>query len=239
MNKIICGDAIEVMKTIKHVDAVFSDLPYGTTQNVWDSIIDLAAFWKECWRMLPVSGPVLCCSAQPFTSMLVMSQLKNYRFDWIWEKTAATGHLNAKKAPLRAHESVLVFCRKGAPYYPQKTTGHKPTNTFLHKSCDNTCYGKQRKNIAGGGSTERYPRSIQVYASDKQKRKLHPTQKPLAWMRYLIRTHTRPGQLVLDPTCGSGTTLLACLLEGRKFIGIEKDPVMHRKAVERLKEGKT
>lgn len=232
---IILGDASDVMPSIKEVHAVFADLPYGTTQNAWDTPIDLPVFWRECWRILPERGPVVCNAAEPFTSALVMSQPANFRHDWIWEKTAATGHLNARRCPLRAHESVLVFCRKGAPYYPQKTTGHPPVNSYTKHRDDGPNYGATKIGIKGGGSTERYPRSVQVFASDKQRSALHPTQKPLALMRYLVRTYTLPGQVVLDPTCGSGTTLLACALEGRSYIGIESDPIMHRIAVERLK----
>ncbi len=233
---IIHGEALTVMPTIPRVHAVFADLPYGTTQNPWDCVIDLEAFWRECWRMLPIGGPVVCNAAQPFTSALVMSQPKAFRYDWVWEKTAATGHLNAKRCPLRAHESVLVFCRKGAPYYPQKTKGHPPVNSYTKHTGDGSNYGATKKGIKGGGSTERYPRSVQVFASDKQKEALHPTQKPLALMRYLVRTYTRPGQTVLDPTCGSGTTLLACVLEGRSYIGIEKDAEMCKRAKKRVAE---
>lgn len=234
---IICGDAIETMKTITAVSAVFADLPYGTTQNIWDSVIDLHDFWQECWRLVPKTGPVICNAAMPFSATLVMSQPSAFRYDWVWEKTMATGHLNAKRCPLRAHESILVFCRQGAPYYPQKTTGHPPVNSFTKHRGAGSNYGKTTIGIRGGGSTERYPRSVQVFPSDKQHVALHPTQKPLALMRYLVRTYTLPGQTVLDPTCGSGTTLLACALEGRSYIGIESDPLMHRVAQQRLKIG--
>lgn len=230
------GDAIEVMGALlpDSIGAVVADLPYGTTQNKWDSRIDLAAFWAACWRLLPRRGPVICTAAQPFTSALVMSQIKAFRYDLVWEKTAATGHLNAKRAPLRAHESVLVFCRTGAPYYPQKTDGHRPINSFHRKSCKSTNYGKQRENIAGGGATDRFPRSVQVFASDKQKSAISPTQKPVALMRWLLLTYTQPDQLILDPTCGSGSTGVACIQTGRRFIGIESDPVMAERARQRI-----
>lgn len=232
---IITGDAVEVMGSLQaqSIGAVIADLPYGTTQNKWDSRIDLPAFWASCWRLLPRCGPVICTAAQPFTSALVMSQIKTFRYDLVWEKTAATGHLNAKRAPLRAHESVLVFCRTGAPYHPQKTDGHAPVHSYTKRNGDGTNYGKT-KVVSGGGSTLRYPRSVQVFASDKQQVAISPTQKPVALMRWLLLTYTKPDQLILDPTCGSGSTGVACVQTGRRFIGIESDPVMAENARRRI-----
>ena len=236
MPHILYGDCFAHMRSLPahSVHAVFADLPYGITQNAWDTPIDLQAFWEECWRILPPNGPVICNAAQPFTSALVMSQVKYFRHEWVWQKTAATGHLNAKHQPMRAHESIIVFCRKKSPYYPQKTSKHTPVHSYTKHTSDGKNYGKTKLGIQGGGSTDRYPLSVQTFSSDKQKSALHQTQKPLALMWYLVRTYTTVGQTILDPACGSGTAIVAALLECRQAIGIESDPDICRVAQERV-----
>ena len=176
----------------------------------------------------------------PFDKVLGASNLPMLKYEWIWEKTAATGHLNAKKAPMKAHENMLVFYGKQPTYNPQMTHGHKPTNSFTKRDdADGDCYGKT-VSVSGGGSTSRYPRSVQIFKSDKQKSSLHPTQKPVALMEYLIKTYTNEGETVLDFTCGSGTTGVAALNLGRKFIGIELDDnyfdIAKNRVLEALKE---
>jgi site-specific DNA-methyltransferase (adenine-specific) len=167
------------------------------------------------------------------------------KYEWIWEKTQATGHLNAKKMPMKAHENILVFYNKLPTYNPQKTTGHerKVSKGYQRDICiarreekwgDNYLYGKEAT-APDYDSTERYPRSVQVFASDKQKSKLHPTQKPLALIEYMIKTYTNEGDLIVDNTCGSGTTGRGAKNLNRNYIMMEQDPKYHQVAIERLK----
>jgi site-specific DNA-methyltransferase (adenine-specific) len=161
------------------------------------------------------------------------------RYEWIWEKTSATGHLNAKKMPMKAHENILVFYKKLPTYNPQKTSGHKPVNSYTKSikngTADGEIYGKTGV-VSGGGNTDRYPRSVQTFSSDKQTSKLHPTQKPLSLCEYLVRTYTNEGDLVLDNTAGSGTTGLACKNLKRNYIMIENDEEIFLDCKKRLGE---
>jgi len=182
-----------------------------------------AGMWEQLNRIIKHNGAIVLMGQTPFDKLLGASNLEMLRYEWIWEKTAATGHLNAKKMPMKAHENIMVFYKNKPTYNPQITEGHKPTNSYTKRhNSDGECYGKTRS-VSGGGKTTRYPRSIQVFVSDKQKIKLHPTQKPVALMEYLIKTYTNAGEKVLDFTMGSGTTGVACVNTGRNFIGIEKD----------------
>lgn len=224
---ILQGDCLEVMAALPDgcADMVLCDLPYGTTACKWDSVIDLSALWAQYARLTKPNAAIVLTAAQPFTSALVMSAPRQFRHEWVWHKTAATGHLNAKRRPMAAHESVLVFSFGTPPYYPQKTTGHeRKVSTAHHKrGCVKTeVYGGH--GLTGYDSTERYPRSVVTFKSDKQKSALHPTQKPVALMEYLIRTYTLPGKTVLDNAAGSGTTHVACARTGRHCISIEREP---------------
>lgn len=220
------GDCLEKMNEIpdNSVDMVMADLPYGTTQNKWDSIIPLVPLWNEYRRVCKLNAAIVLTASQPFTSVLVSSNIRAFKYDWVWEKTTASGHLNSKKMPLRAHESVLVFGFGKIPYFPIKTYGHPRKSA---KNVDRSrklsgCYGNQR-GITSYDSTDRFPRSVQKFSTDRQKSSLHPTQKPVALMEYLIRTYSIDGQLILDNAMGSGTTGVACVNTNRRFIGIEKD----------------
>lgn len=217
------GDCLHKLKEIPDgtIDLVLSDLPYQTTECEWDSLIDLSALWPELLRVGKLNAAFVFTAAQPFTSLLVMSQLKLFKYDWVWEKGNATGFFNSKLMPLRAHESVLVFYRKLPTYNPQKTSGH-PRRTAKRKSINSECYGKSVQ-VTEYDSTDRYPRSVQFFSSDKQKANYHPTQKPVSLMQYLVRTYSNVGETVLDVTMGSGTTGVAALAENRHFIGIEKE----------------
>lgn len=228
------GDCLKILKTIPNasVDLVLSDLPYEVTECDWDSLVDLDLLWPELLRVAKHNAAFVFTAVQPFTSMLVMSQPKLFRYDWVWEKGNATGFFNAKLMPLRAHESVLVFYRKLPTFNPQKTTGH-PRRTAKRKSINSECYGKGVQ-VTEYNSTERYPRSVQFFSSDKQKANLHPTQKPVALMQYLIRSYSDAGETVLDVTMGSGTTGVAAIQEKRNFIGIEKNLKHYNTAAERL-----
>lgn len=220
------GDCLDIMPALPaaSVDLILCDLPYGTTQNKWDSVIPLDRLWLEYWRVAKPSAAVVLTAQTPFDKVLGVSQLARLKYEWIWEKPNPTGHLNAKRAPMKAHENVLVFYRQRATYNPQKTHGHKRKVSRVNRSeVLDPCYGSQSGTTLYD-STERYPRSVQVFASEKQHNSLHPTQKPVALMEYLIRTYTNEGDTVLDNCMGSGTTGVAALKCGREFIGIESDP---------------
>lgn len=172
----------------------------------------------------------------PFDKVLGVSNLKMLKYEWIWEKTTATGHLNAKKMPMKAHENILVFYKQLPKYSPQKTKGHLPAHSYTKYSGDGSNYGKTKIGLSGGGSTERYPRSVQVFKNDKQKIALHPTQKPVLLLEYLIKTYTTEGEIVLDNCMGSGSTGIACLNCKRKFIGIELDEHYFNIATDRINQ---
>lgn len=216
------GECLEVMSSLaaQSVDMVLADLPYGTTRCAWDSLIPLEPLWEEYRRIC--RGAILLFAQTPFDKVLGASNLGDLRYEWIWEKTHPTGHLNAKRMPMKAHENVLVFYRKQPTYNPQKTSGHV-RKTAVKRGDATPIYGRQTFNELPYDSTERYPRSVQVFASDKQKSKLHPTQKPVALCEYLIRTYTNPGNTILDNCMGSGTTGVAAVRQGRRFVGIERE----------------
>ena len=234
MINLMQGDCIQLLKSVPDgsIDLVLSDLPYGTTECSWDSVIDLPSLWVELLRVTKENSAIVLTAAQPFTSQLVMSKPDLFRYDWVWEKGNATGFFNAKLMPLRAHESVLVFYRKLPTYNPQKTTGH-PLKTAKKKVVASECYGKDIS-LPSYSSTERYPRSVQFFKSDKQKANYHPTQKPVDLMRYLIRTYSNEGETVLDCTMGSGTTGVAAVMEGRSFVGIELSADYFQSALARI-----
>ncbi len=223
------GDCLQVMKDIsdKSVDLVLTDPPYGTTACKWDSAIPLEPMWKELKRVIKPNGAIVLMASQPFTSLLICSNLQDYKYNWIWSKNKSTGFLNAKKQPLRAIEDICVFYEKQPTYNPQKTTGHKPVNSFTKNTSDGDTMGKTKLGISGGGQTDRYPKNIieiPVMNNDgSHGEKVHPTQKPVDLMEYLIKTYSNEGDVVLDFTMGSGTTGVACANLGRSFIGIEKD----------------
>lgn len=202
------------------IDMVLCDLPYGTTQCAWDSVLPLDRLWAEYRRIC--TGPVILFAQTPFDKLLGASNISRLKYEWIWEKTNATGHLNAKKAPMKAHENVLVFYDRAPTYNPIKTFGHV-RKTAKKRGDGSPVYGKQNLDGLSYDSTERYPRSVIQFASDKQRENLHPTQKPLALCEYFIQTYTNPGDVVLDNCMGSGTTGVAALNCGRRFVGIERD----------------
>ena len=222
---LLLGDCLERMKEITNnsVDLVLVDLPYGTTQNKWDSVIDLEEVWKQLKRICSDNTPKIMFAQTPFDKVLGCSNLKELKYEWVWEKTTATGHLNAKKMPMKAHENILVFYDKLPTYNPQKTSGHKPANSYTKHQDDGSNYGKTKVGVSGGGQTDRYPRSVQVFKTDKQKVSLHPKQNPVALLEYLINTYSNEGDTVLDFTFGSCSTGVAALNTNRKFIGVEAE----------------
>lgn len=239
-NEIHKGDCLELMPKLiedKSIDMIFCDLPFGTTQCKWDSVIDLPKLWSEYERIIKDNGVILLFAQAPFDKVLGASNLQLLKYEWIWEKTQATGHLNAKKMPMKAHENILVFYKNLPTYNYQKTTGHKPINSYTKyvKTQNNTeIYGEMKQEISGGGETDRYPRSVLTFASDKQKSKLHSTQKPLSLIEYMIKTYTNEGDLILDNTCGSGTTGLGAKNLKRDYIMMEQDPDIYEIACKRL-----
>ena len=234
MINLMRGDCLERMKEIPDgsVDMILTDPPYGTTACKWDSIIPLEPMWEQLKRVIKPNGAIVMTASQPFTSVLTCSNLKMFRYDWVYDKPAGTGFFNAKLMPLRNHESVLVFYNKLPTYNPQMTHGHE-RKTSSRLDAKSECYGKAIKKT-NYNSTSRYPRSVQKFSSDKQKGNCHPTQKPVALMEYLIRTYTNEGETVLDFTMGSGTTGVAAKNLNRSFIGIELDETYFNIAKDRI-----
>lgn len=219
-NLIIKADCFDAMKLIpdSSVDMILADLPYGTTQNKWDSILPLDKLWLEYKRLIKLNGAIVLTAQSPFDKVLGVSNLDWFKYEWIWHKTESTGFLNAKKMPLKNHENVLVFYKKQPTYNPQMTTG-KPYK--YKKDCissDNYGNSSGTDLIVNEGS--RHPVTIQTFKKDKG---LHPTQKPVALFEYLIKTYTNEGELVLDNTAGVLTTAVACENTNRQYIVIEKE----------------
>jgi site-specific DNA-methyltransferase (adenine-specific) len=238
--KLIHGDCLEEMKHIEDgaIDMILTDPPYGTTACKWDSVIPFDLMWEQLKRVIKPNGAIVMTASQPFTSTLVMSNPQAFKYSWIWFKNKASGHLNAKKRPLVAHEDVLIFCYGTPVYNPQMTTGHKPGN-YAKRRTHSTVYNAQ-KTTEYGGQTVRYPLSVQeipvVNNDSSGDGRSHPTQKPVALMEYLIKTYTNKKELVLDFTMGSGTTGVACKRLGRDFIGIEKAAKYFNVAKERIED---
>ena len=224
LNNVIQADCIEYMKEMPDncVDMVLCDLPYGTTQNKWDSIIPLDELWKQYKRIVKDNGAIVLTSHGVFTAYLIISQPKLYKYKWVWEKSKSTNFLNAKKQPLRKHEDICVFYKKQPIYNPQMIQG-EPYDKGIRKNQLSGSYGDfQPVHVQSDG--ERYPTDIIYFKTAESEGKVwHPTQKPVDLGRYLIRTYSKPGDIILDNTSGSGSFLVSALLEGRNFIGIEKN----------------
>jgi site-specific DNA-methyltransferase (adenine-specific) len=217
------------------VDMILADPPYGTTKCKWDSIIPLKPMWKHLKRIIKSNGAIVMTAQTPFDKVLGVSAIDILRYEWIWEKTSATGHFNSKKMPMKAHENVLVFYKNLPTYNPQKTNGHIRKSAVKQINLNSECYNKNTSETIYD-STDRYPRSVQIFSSDKQKCKLQPTQKPVALMEYLIKTYTNDGEIVLDFCMGSGTTGVSCKNLNRQFIGIEKYSHIFNIAKERIEK---
>ena len=226
------GDCLAILPALPSntVNMVLCDLPYGTTQNKWDSTLDLAALWEQYSRLCVPTAAMVFTAQTPFDKVLGVSNLTALKYEWIWEKPKATGHLNCKKQPMKAHENVLVFYREQCTYNPQKTEGKPYVGAGGASKKDN--YGDFQAVREGSADGSRYPRSVQKFTHETKP--LHPTAKPVALMEYLIHTYTNPGDTVLDNCMGSGTTGVACVNTGRSFIGIEKDPDYFKIAKQRI-----
>ena len=232
--KLYKGDCLEVMKTIqdKSIDAIITDPPYGTTACKWDSVIDFNLMWEQLNRIIKPNGAIVLFGSEPFSSALRMSNIKNYKYDWIWNKKLAGNAINAKIHPLKIHEIISVFNSK--IYIPQKTKGK------MRKKMGFTNQPKHIGKVDEAKETMNdlyYPKSIQDFTmANLRRNRLHPTQKPILLMEYLIKTYTNENKTVLDFTMGSGSTGVACKNTNRNFIGIEQDENYFKIAKQRIKE---
>ena len=217
------------------IDLLLTDFPYGTLnkRNEWDSIIDYPAFWKEVDRICKPNCAIISTAAQPFTSVLIASNYKDFKYTMVWEKSKATGYLNAKKQPLRAHEDIVVFYKKQPTYNPQMTQGTPYDKGKAVR--DTEAYGVQTKEVHVKNDTGlRYPRSVIYFKTAEGEGKYHPTQKPVSLYEYLVRTFSNENDTVLDPCMGGGTTGIAALNSSRNFIGIEREEKYFKIAQDRI-----
>lgn len=241
-NTVIQGDCLEVMQNFpdKSIDMILCDLPYGTTQNKWDSIIDLNKLWEQYERIITDNGCIALTSQGIFTAKLILSNEKLFKYKTVWIKSKATNFLNAKKQPLRKHEDICIFYKNQPTYNPQMTNG-EAYDKGIRKDQFTGSYGDFKpRHVKSNG--ERYPNDVvnfeeqkiddfvYIKTAESEGKVLHPTQKPIELGRYLIKTYTNVGDIVLDNTCGVGSFLLSAILEDRNFIGIEKneDVLLHK-----------
>jgi site-specific DNA-methyltransferase (adenine-specific) len=243
--KLMFGDCLERMQEIpdKSIDCVIADPPYGSTQCKWDTVIPLEPLWEELKRIVKDKGAICIFGAEPFSSILRVSNLKMFKYDWVWQKDKATNHLNAKKQPMRRNEIISVFYDKQCLYQPQlskkDSKNIRPSPPRERKQCE--VYGKMsRESVRSVPLDMTYPNETLLFngCSGSKGRSLHPTQKPVALLEYLIKTYTIEGETVLDFTMGSGSTGVACKNLKRNFIGIEKDREYFKIAKQRIYEGK-
>lgn len=235
--ELYCGNCLEIMKNIKNasIDAIITDLPYGVTKAKWDCEIDLDALWEQYHRITRKNSPIILFSSQPFTSKLIASNLKEFKYCWYWKKDAGTGFLNSKKQPLRIIEEICVFYREQVNYSPQ-TIPCSPRKSHLART--NT---ELSNSVKSAGETpipkvynERFPTNLLEYKRVGNSKRLHSTQKPIELLEYLLKTYTKEGDVVLDNTMGSGSTGAACKNLNREFIGIEIDKKVFEVAKNRL-----
>jgi site-specific DNA-methyltransferase (adenine-specific) len=236
INQLFLGDCLEIMETFPAncVDMVLCDLPYGTTKLRWDTPIDLEKMWKLLNKVCKERAAMVFTAAQPFTSSLGMSNIKNLKYEWVWEKPQGTNPLNAKVMPLKNHENILVFYRKAPSYKPQMTKG---TPIKAYEAKGGQTLGETQgslKSMHKENKGTRYPKTVQKWAQERTG--LHPTQKPVPMFKYLIETYTNEEDIVLDMTIGSGTTAIAALECNRNFIGIELDENYFDVADERIEK---
>ena len=222
------GDCLEVMKRIpsKSIDMILCDLPYGTTQNKWDSVIDLDKLWSEYTRIIKDNGVIALSSQGIFTAKLILSNEKWFKYKITWIKSKSTNFLNAKKQPLRKHEDICIFYKKQPEYNPQMSIG-EPYDKGIRKNQLTGSYGEFSPTLVKSEG-ERYPTDVIYFKTAESEGKVyHSTQKPVELGRYLIKTYSKEGDIILDNACGSGSFLISAILENRKFIGIEKNEDIH------------
>ena len=236
-NKIYLGDCLELMpKHVKNksIDMIFCDLPYGTTACKWDTIIPFDKLWSEYERVIKDNGAIVLFASQPFTSNLIMSNPKLFRYEWIWKKTLFSNFALVKKQPAKLHENICVFYKKQPTYNPQMIEGKPYTDKVRGRTMGviGDAIG-QKKAIVNKGT--RYPSTIQKY-SNGNNGNVHPTQKPLDLIEYMIKTYTNEGDLILDNTCGSGTTGLGAKNLNRDYVMMEQDEIYYEIANKRLED---
>lgn len=227
MINLLHGDCLELMKSIpdKSIDMVLTDPPYGTTACKWDVVIPFEPMWKEIERITKPISPIVLFGCHPFASLLISSNIKKFKYEWIWKKSRATGHLNSKKMPMRQHESILVFGKNKINYFPQMYNKEKPRSAQKSVMAKGA-YGSLKEGVFRSVPiTLGYPTTVLEFNDAYHDREsgFHPTQKPVALLEYLIKTYTLENETVLDFTMGSGSTGVACKNLNRRFIGIEKD----------------
>jgi len=241
LNTIYNEDCLEGMKRIPDgsIDMILCDLPYGVTKNKWDSVIPLDELWKHYKRVIKENGAIVLFGQGLFTARLMFSNEKWYRYNLIWEKDRPSGFLNAKRMPLRSHEDIVVFYKRLPTYNPQFWEGkplHGMGSKFREGQLENNNYGEfdSHKNPSAKreGDTKKYPRSVLSFK--KEHPPIHPTQKSVELVGWLIKTYTNKGETVLDNCMGSGTTAIACLNTNRKYIGFELDETYHKLSLERI-----
>lgn len=222
LNRIYNEDCLVGMRRIpdKSIDMILADLPYGTTQNKWDSVIPLEPLWEQYERIIKDRGAIVLTAAQPFTSKLVMSNPKLFKYEWIWDKKLGSGSLNVRYQPLRRHESIVVFYKKAPTYNPQMRRGKFRNKSTSNPGGNKGNYGKI-VHVKDNYNDEYYPTTILEFSNANMRGRTHPTQKPVALFEYLIKTYTNEGEVVLDNCIGSGTTAVAAINTGRNFIGFE------------------
>lgn len=231
------GDCISLLEEVEgqSIDMILCDLPYGTTVAKWDAIIDFGVLWEQYLRIAKDDAAIVLTANQPFTSALIMSQPKLFRCEWIWNKHNASNFANAKRQPLKQHESVVVFSKKASRYYPQMVQGkpnHKQGSSTKNQSDTRVISGRSPDDLSG----MKYPKTILDFPKHSSQVGLHPTQKPVALFEYLIRTYTAEGEVVLDNCIGSGTTAVAAINTNRRWIGMEKDETFYEIAKERINQ---
>mgnify|MGYP007071629956 CR=1 FL=1 len=245
MNTLLHGDCLELMKQIPDgsVDMILTDPPYGTTACKWDNVIPFEPMWEQIWRVLKPNGACLLFGSEPFSSALRMSQIKRFKYDWVWVKNRGSNFAAVKYQPMKEHENVSVFCKGKANYFPQmqprSESGQKMVKAdIVFNAKTDTIYGNANSKGGRKGHLDpllRVPSSVQKFNCQVG---YHPTQKPVALLEYLIKTYTLEGETVLDFTMGSGSTGVACMNTGRKFIGIEMDDKYFEIASKRIAETK-
>ena len=246
LNKIVLGDCLDIMGNIadKSVDMILCDLPYGTTACKWDVIIPFDKLWEQYNRIIKDNGAIVLTASQPFTSALIMSNIKMFKYEWIWIKNTQTGMITAGKIPMKKHENVLLFCKATPIFNEQRLLGSFISQNHSKK---NYSYKNNPSSLYNVDGNKKFKWSEFIHANsillcnsvgNRDKNKLHSTQKPVALMEYFINTYTNENEIVLDNCIGSGTTAIAAIRTGRQFIGIEKDPEYHRLATERVEKEK-
>ena len=237
MINLMQGDCLERMQEIPDgsIDMVLTDPPYGTTACKWDTVIDLPQMWEQLKRITKPNGAIVMTASQPFTSALVMSNPKMFKYCWVWDKKKGGNIMSLKWQPYKTHEDIVIFCKSAVNYHPIKTPQKLRTGKTYSSGEANGIknYGDLRL------YNDKHPKSILEISNANQKGKVHPTQKPVALMEYLIRTYTNDGETVLDFTMGSGTTGVACKNLGRDFIGIELDQGYFHIAKQRIEQATT